>query len=51
MRHDVPDDIRYLIDPDEVIQEIKEMLLHGDPDEAHERAENLGIHIDDLLEE
>ncbi len=50
MGHDVPDDIRYLIDPEEVIEEIKETLLHGDPDEAHERAENLGIPIDDLMD-
>ncbi len=50
MRNDVPDDIRYLINPDEVIEEIKDVLMNGDPDEAHERAENLGIPIDDLLD-
>lgn len=50
MSHDVPDDIRYLINPDEVIEEIKQVLLNGDPDEAYARAENLDIPIDDLLE-
>jgi hypothetical protein len=50
MNHDVPDDIRYLINPDEVIEEIKEVLLNGDPDEAYDRAENLGISIDELLD-
>ena len=50
MTNDVPDDIRYLIDPEEVIEEIKDILLYGDADEAYERAENLGIEIDELLE-
>lgn len=50
MRNDVPDDIRYLIDPDEVIAEIKHILQNGDPDEAIARAENLDIPIDDLME-
>lgn len=50
MSHDVPDDIRYLINPDEVIEEIKQVLLNGDPDEAYERAEKLDIQLDDLID-
>jgi hypothetical protein len=50
MKHDVPDDIRYLINPDEVIEEIKDVLLNGDADEAYDRAENLGLSIDELLD-
>ena len=50
MKHDVPDDIRYLIDPQEVIDEIKNILMNGDPDEAYARAENLDIQIDELLD-
>jgi len=42
------DEIRDIVDHDDLMEDIKEELLSGDSDEALERLEDLGYDVDDL---
>jgi hypothetical protein len=45
---DLPDEIRKEVDEDELLKELADEFTNGDPDNALERAEELGYDIDDL---
>lgn len=45
---DLPDEIKKEVNEDELLEELADEFVNGDPDKALERAEELGYDIDDL---
>jgi hypothetical protein len=45
---DLPDEKRLEIDEDGLKEELADQLLNGDPDEALQRIEDVGLDVDDL---